>query len=135
MTGVFAEAIGGAIILIEHRYWGFSSPYEVLTTDNLRYLTLNQSIADLTHFASTVKLPFDPHKTSVAAKAPWVLYGGSYAGALTAWVASVSPGTYWAYISTSGVVEAISNFVSYASSIFCVATNDRCPVGILRPRN
>lgn len=86
MTGVFAEAIGGAIILIERksgfdsfrqsttdpsadRYWGFSSPYEVLTTDNLRYLTLNQSIADLTHFASTVKLPFDPHKTSVAAKA------------------------------------------------------------------
>jgi len=59
----------GDIDFFVDRYWGFSSPYEVLTTDNLRYLTLNQSIADLTHFASTVKLPFDPHKTSVAAKA------------------------------------------------------------------
>lgn len=60
----FAEAIGGAIIVLEHRYWGFSSPYAELTTENMQYLTLENSIADLTHFAQTANLPFDPHHSS-----------------------------------------------------------------------
>lgn len=38
--------------------------------------------------------------------------GGSYSGALTAWLESVSPGTFWAYHSTSAPVEAIYDYVS-----------------------
>lgn len=51
------------------RYWGQSSPYQSLTTENLQYLTLQNAIADLTHFAETVDLPFDPQGTSKASKA------------------------------------------------------------------
>lgn len=115
ITGLFAQAIGGATILMEHRYWGNSSPYSVLTTENLTYLTLENAIADTTYFANNVQLPFDTNGSSNAQNAPWVMAGGSYSGALTAWVASVDPGTYWAYYATSAVVQAIDDFVSVAS--------------------
>lgn len=43
-TGVVAQEIGAAIIVIEHRYWGYSSPFAKLTTKNMQYLTLENSI-------------------------------------------------------------------------------------------
>lgn len=58
------------------RYWGQSSPYASLTTKNLQYLTLEQSIADLTYFAKTVKLPFDRNGSSNADKAVSSSYFG-----------------------------------------------------------
>lgn len=48
------------------RYWGESSPFKDLTAETLQYLTLEQSIADLTHFAKTVDLPFDTDHSSNA---------------------------------------------------------------------
>ncbi|GMF67198.1 unnamed protein product [Aspergillus oryzae] len=51
------------------RYWGDSSPYEELTAETLQYLTLEQSILDLTHFAETVQLEFDTSNSSNAPKA------------------------------------------------------------------
>ncbi|MCJ1433440.1 hypothetical protein MMC27_002800 [Xylographa pallens] len=113
ITGLYAEAIGGAVVLLEHRYWGDSSPYQSLTTKNLQYLTLKNSIADLTHFASTIQLPFDLKNTSQAANAPWVLSGGSYSGALSAWTESTAPGTFWAYHASSAPVEAIYDYWQY----------------------
>lgn len=107
------QSIDAAVIVIEHRYWGDSSPYDVLTTENLQYLTLKQNIADLTYFAENVRPPFDTQGKSKASVAPWVLYGGSYSGAVTAWTASTAPGTFWAYFATSAVVQAISNFWQY----------------------
>ena len=76
-------------------------------------MTLENAIADLTYFAKNVKLPFAEHFNSNADAVPWVLMGGSYSGALTAWVASVAPGTFWAYQASSAVVEAISNYWEY----------------------
>jgi hypothetical protein len=112
ITGQFAQAIGGAVVMMEHRYWGDSSPYSVLTAENLTYLTLANSIHDTTYFANNVKLPFDTNGSSSAANAPWVFSGGSYSGALSAWTESVDPGTFWAYHATSAVVQAVYDFVS-----------------------
>ncbi|KAK8211846.1 putative serine peptidase [Phyllosticta capitalensis] len=113
ITGLFAEAIGGAVVMMEHRYWGQSSPYDELTTKNLQYLTLEQSIKDTTHFAKTVALPFDTNGSSNAANAPWVFSGGSYSGALSAWTQAKDPGTFWAYHASSAVVQAIDDFWQY----------------------
>ncbi|KAF2756980.1 putative serine peptidase [Pseudovirgaria hyperparasitica] len=112
-TGVLAEKIGAAVIVLEHRYWGFSSPFTDLSTKNLQYLTLENSIADLTHFARTANLPFDNHGRSNAPKVPWVLAGGSYSGALTAWTATTSPGTFWSYLASSAVVEITGDLWQY----------------------
>ncbi|MCJ1472519.1 hypothetical protein MMC13_001167 [Lambiella insularis] len=113
ITGLYAETIGGAVVMLEHRYWGTSSPYTSLTTENLQYLTLKNSIADLTHFANTAHLPFDKNQSSQASKAPWVLSGGSYSGALSAWTESTAPGTMWAYHASSAPVEAVYNYWEY----------------------
>ena len=48
------------------RYWGTSTPFDNLTAETLQYLTLKQSIADLTYFAKTVDLPFDTNHSSNA---------------------------------------------------------------------
>jgi len=106
---VMAKSIKAAMIVIEHRYWGKSSPFQNLTTENLQYLTLEQNIADLNYFANNVRPGFDKEGTSAPSKAPWILYGGSYSGAVAAWVASTAPGTYWSYVSISRYSCAYTN--------------------------
>ncbi|KAK8209937.1 peptidase S28 [Phyllosticta paracitricarpa] len=113
ITGLFAQAIGGAVVMMEHRYWGESSPYDELTTKNLQYLTLDNSIKDTTYFAKNVKLPFDTNGSSNAENAPWVFSGGSYSGALSAWTQAKDPDTFWAYHASSAVVQAIDDFWQY----------------------
>lgn len=39
--------------------------------------------------------------------------GGSYSGALSAWVSQIDPGTFFAYHASSAVVEAIYHFWQY----------------------
>lgn len=117
LTGLLGQEIGGAVVLLEHRYWGTSSPYDVLTTENLEYLTLENSIYDTTYFANNVKFPFATNASSNADSVPWVFSGGSYSGALAAWVESVDPGTFWAYHASSAVVEVIDDFVSFSSGL------------------
>lgn len=99
--------------MIEHRYWGTSTPYINLTTENLKYLTLDNAIKDFTNFASNIVLPWAPRVKSTADVVPWVMSGGSYSGALSAWTESVAPGTYWAYHASSAPVQAISNYWAY----------------------
>ncbi|KAJ3492691.1 hypothetical protein NLG97_g5207 [Lecanicillium saksenae] len=113
LPGAFAQNVGGATILLEHRYWGYSSPYTNLTTDNLELLNLDQHMQDLIYFANNVQFSFDPTNSSRPTKAPWVLTGCSYSGAVTAWLQDLYPGTYWAYHASSAVVQSVTNFWQY----------------------
>ncbi|ETS81172.1 hypothetical protein PFICI_06174 [Pestalotiopsis fici W106-1] len=113
LPGMYAKAVGGAVVLIEHRYWGQSSPYQNLTVANLQYLTIDQAIADFVNFAKNVKLPFDTSGATNAPQAPWVWVGGSYAGALAAWIEKLAPGVFWAYHASSAPVQAIYDFWTY----------------------
>jgi hypothetical protein len=117
LTGQIAKAVGGAIVMMEHRYWGASTPFDELNIKNLQYLTLNNSILDTTYFANNFRFPFDPNGTSTASKAPWIFVGGSYSGALSAWVHAKVPGTFWAHHATSAVVEAVGDFWRYFSPV------------------
>ncbi|KAK4175357.1 putative serine protease [Triangularia setosa] len=118
IVGLYAQAVGGAIILLEHRYWGESSPFSHLSTSNLTYLTLNDSVADLAHFARHAQLPFDESGQSNAPDAPWIFVGGSYSGNLAAWLSHLSPGTFWAYHASSAPVQAIRHFWQYFTPIW-----------------
>ncbi|KAG5980650.1 hypothetical protein E4U55_003810 [Claviceps digitariae] len=117
LPGVFAQTNGGAAIVLEHRYYGWSSPYQNLTTENLQYLTIDQAIQDIVYFANNVRLPFDPHRSSTPDKAPWILSGGSYPGTLTAWTHDFAPGTFWAYHATSAPLESIQDFWQYYAPV------------------
>lgn len=125
LPGLVAQKVGGAVIVLEHRYWGESSPFEELSAKNLQYLTLENSILDNTYFAKNFIPPFDRSGASAPDKAPWVFSGGSYSGALAGWTATLEPGTFWAYHGTSGVVEGISDFWQYFQPVI-EATPKNC---------
>lgn len=113
LPGEFAKRVSGAVVLLEHRYYGDSSPYDQLTTTNLQHLTLDNAIQDLVYFAENVRFDFDTSGTSTPNNAPWVLTGCSYSGALTAWVNAKVPGTFWAYHASSAVVQALEVLPQY----------------------
>ncbi|KAH8884831.1 hypothetical protein GQ53DRAFT_797563 [Thozetella sp. PMI_491] len=118
ITGYYAQKFGGAVIVIEHRYWGESNPYpDNLTTETLQYLDLPQSVWDMTYFAKNVKLEAGDETISNADEAPWVFVGGSYPGALAGWISRIDPGVFWAYHASSAVVEAIYDFYGYFDAI------------------
>jgi hypothetical protein len=113
MTGVYARELGGAVVMVEHRYYGDSTPYTRLSTKALQFHTLDQAVADFALLARKLALPFDPSGKTNAPKAPWVWVGGSYAGALAAWIEKLAPGTLWAYHGSSGPVQAVYDYWQY----------------------
>ncbi|KIY73984.1 peptidase S28 [Cylindrobasidium torrendii FP15055 ss-10] len=117
INGLIAQQEGGATIVLEHRFYGFSNPLPDLTPESLKLHTIQQAIDDLEYFAYNVELAM-PNGTEVTPdKAPWILIGGSYAGALTSWTMVNKPGLFWAGYSSSGVVEAITDFWKYFEPI------------------
>ncbi|KAL0063139.1 hypothetical protein AAF712_009929 [Marasmius tenuissimus] len=86
ITGYMAQIFNGATVILEHRFFGLSNPVEDLKGTTLaKYHTIDQAVGDLEYFAGNVKLPMDSGGEVAPGKAPWILTGGSYPGALTAW--------------------------------------------------
>ncbi|TFK66312.1 hypothetical protein BDN72DRAFT_961863 [Pluteus cervinus] len=113
INGLIAKQENGATIMIEHRFFGLSNPYPDLTVASLKLLNIQQSVDDLVYFAENVNLPMPGGDQVTPAQAPWILTGGSYAGALTSWTMVNKPGVFWAGYSSSGVVQAIFDFWQY----------------------
>ncbi|KAH9830864.1 serine peptidase like protein [Teratosphaeria destructans] len=110
--GVIAENLGAATIILEHRYFGSSLPYRSFTKANLQYLTVDNALKDVVRFANNFVAPWTDHP-STAKDVPWILIGGSYSAAQTGWIANIMPGTFWAYISASPILQAIPSYWAY----------------------
>lgn len=82
---MIAQQQNGSTVLLEHRFFGESNPTNNLSAASLALLNIDQSSKDLVYFAENVKLPMPGGDAVSPKQAPWVLVGGSYAGALTAW--------------------------------------------------
>ncbi|KAI0158890.1 peptidase S28 [Pestalotiopsis sp. NC0098] len=117
VPGRYAQEFNGAAIVIEHRYWGKSVPFDTLTAETLQYLNLPNAMKDMTNFALNADLEFCEEGDCNANDVPWVLVGGSYSGALAAWTSQLEPGVFHAYHASSAVVEAIHDFWTYFSPI------------------
>jgi hypothetical protein len=46
-------------LTLKDRYWGASSPVDILTPKTMQQLTFKNALADAVYFAKNVKLPFD----------------------------------------------------------------------------
>ncbi|RDB19887.1 putative extracellular serine carboxypeptidase [Hypsizygus marmoreus] len=117
INGQIAQQQNASTIVLEHRFYGFSNPRPDLSVESLRLHTLQQAIDDLVYFANHVNLPMPNGDKLTPDKAPWVLVGGSYSGALTSWTMVNKPGVFFAGYASSGVVEAILNFWEYFEPI------------------
>jgi hypothetical protein len=83
--GEIAIQNSGAMIMLEHRFFGESNPYPDLSVESLRVHTVQQAIDDFEYFSKHVVLPMPGGDSVGPDKAPWVVAGGSYSGALAAW--------------------------------------------------
>ncbi|PPQ68264.1 hypothetical protein CVT26_006180 [Gymnopilus dilepis] len=124
INGQIAQQQNGSTIVLEHRFYGLSNPYPNLNVSSLRLHTIQQAIDDLVYFAQNVNLPMPGGDSVTPDKAPWVLVGGSYSGALTSWTMVNKPGVFVAGYASSAVVEAILDFWQYFE-----------PVRLFMPKN
>ncbi|KAF1352751.1 hypothetical protein EJ07DRAFT_135933 [Lizonia empirigonia] len=111
------KATKGLGVILEHRYYGTSFPTEDLTTENLRFLSTEQALAEVDYFARNVKFAGHEDKDLTAPSTPWIVYGGSYAGAQASFLRVTYPETFWGAISSSGVTVAIYDFWQYFEPI------------------
>lgn len=108
-----AKATRGIGVVLEHRYYGSSMPTPDLSTENLRFLSTEQGIADAVYFAKNIVFPGLEHLDLTAPNTPYLAYGGSYPGAFVAFLRKLYPDIYWGVISSSGVTEAIYDYWEY----------------------
>lgn len=110
------EAHGGLGIILENRYYGASYPFASSTTDELRFLTMEQAIADNAYFAQHAAFPgVEGNGSLCAPNSPWILYGGSLAGAQTAYSVQVygggeGAGVLWGGVASSGTTHAVLEY-------------------------
>lgn len=126
-----AKATNGIGVILEHRYYGTSFPVPDLETENLRFLTTAQALADQAYFQQNVVFPGFEDANLSAPATPHIVYGGSYAGGFVAFMRLLYPDITWGAISSSGVTEAIYDFWQYYDAIKiygpqdCVSTQQK----------
>ncbi|XP_060534670.1 putative serine protease F56F10.1 [Cylas formicarius] len=104
----YARDFGALCFQLEHRFYGKSHPTEDLSTENLRYLTSEQALADLATFIYAMHEEFD-----LQPDVNWIAFGGSYPGSLAAWLRLKYPHLVRGSVSTSGPLLALTDFDEY----------------------
>lgn len=109
-TFALGQVVGARVFALEHRYYGQSQPHEDWTVPNLRELTHEQGLADIAYFIEKQNMLMGGAKK-------WVVFGGSYAGAVSAWFRYKFPHLAIGSIASSAVVNAIYDFYMYMEQI------------------
>jgi pimeloyl-ACP methyl ester carboxylesterase len=102
----YAASLGAAIVILEHRYYGRSQPFDQMTGENLKYLTYEQALEDFAVFQKYIT-----QKMGFTGK--WIFAGGSYSGALSAYYRLKYPELVVGALSSSGVVKTETSFEDY----------------------
>ena len=112
-----------------YRYYGSSHPTESLETDNLRYLSSEQALGDIAVFHDYIV-----KKYQLTENNKWISFGGSYSGALSAWLRIKYPHLIAGAIASSAPVQPELNFVEYLevvqASLATSKQGDECPNAI-----
>ncbi|KAG8322017.1 putative serine protease K12H4.7 [Homalodisca vitripennis] len=104
----YAKQYGALMFQIEHRYYGKSHPTSDASTENLIYLTSEQALADIAYFVEGMNVQYN-----LTSDTKWIVFGGSYAGNLAAWVRLKYPHLIHGAMSASGPVLAKVDFFEY----------------------
>ncbi|CAH0598594.1 unnamed protein product [Chrysodeixis includens] len=110
-----AEQLGAGLFYTEHRYYGKTRPVENTEVENLKYLTIDQGLADLAQFIQYVKS--DEFEGGKYKNGKVVLVGCSYAGTMATWMRLAYPHVVDAAFSDSGPLHAQEDFPEYLEMI------------------
>ncbi len=83
-----------------------------MSTENLKYLSSRQALADFANFRDQMVT-----KYKLMDKNKWICFGGSYSGALSAWLRQTYPNAVVGAVATSAPVLAKLNFVEYVEVV------------------
>lgn len=100
--------LNGILFYTEHRYYGVSRPVPDMTMDNLRFLSVDQALADLAHFIVHVKQSIPEVRHSGV-----ILVGASYSATMATWFMQKYPHLATGAWSSSAPLEAKVDFVEY----------------------
>ncbi|OHT10920.1 Clan SC, family S28, unassigned serine peptidase [Tritrichomonas foetus] len=103
-----ASQTDAKIIALEHRFFGSSFPTDGVTDDNLKYLIIQQVLADIDHFLEFVQRRFCP-----VGGCNIGLVGASYAGSLAAWSRVRYPHLSVGSWSSSSPLKFVTEFPEY----------------------
>jgi hypothetical protein len=116
------QEFNGIGVILETRGYGTSWPYNTSTTDELRYLTTEQIIADNDYFARNVQLPGIDNLN--APKTPWIALGASYPGALTAFTVKTYQNTFLGGIASSALIYGQIEYPGFYDPIQLLGPQD-----------
>lgn len=108
-----AQLTHGIAVVLEHRYYGTSIPTADFSTESLRFLSTEQALADVAFFAKNIVFPGFEDQSITSDNVPYIAYGGSYAGAMVAFLRVVYPDIFFGAIASSAVTEAIVDYWQY----------------------
>lgn len=131
-----AKQHSALVIALEHRFYGESFPTADMSDANLAYLSSEQALGDLArfrHYLASVKggpgAAPDTHSTPPlqlkhsGANSQWVAFGGSYPGALSAWLKTKYPSLFVGTVASSAPVQPEFDFVQYAQVVGAALAN------------
>ncbi|CAK4143629.1 unnamed protein product [Aphanomyces euteiches] len=110
-VGQLAQENKAMMVALEHRYYGNSQPVPNWSTANLKFLTPGGHCKLPRHFVQKKKL---------STSSPWISFGGSYAGSLSAWLKLKYPTRFAGAVASSGPIQARADFSAYSD----VVSND-----------
>ncbi|XP_076916489.1 putative serine protease EDA2 [Bidens hawaiensis] len=116
-VSVLAKKFGAAVVSLEHRYYGKSSPFKSLTTKNLKFLSSKQALFDLAAFRQFYQESINLKLNRTNVDNPWFVFGVSYPGALSAWFRLKFPHLTCGSLASSGVVLAVYNFTEFDQQV------------------
>ncbi|XP_050303623.1 putative serine protease K12H4.7 [Anthonomus grandis grandis] len=103
-----AKQYGALLIYLEHRYYGISQPFSDLSTENLQYLSIHQALEDTANFIEGINNIYN-----LTSDVKWIVFGGSYAGTMAAWMRHKYPHLVTGAMSSSAPLKAILDFHEY----------------------
>lgn len=115
--GVLAKKFGAAVVSLEHRYYGESTPFDTFSTENLKYLSSKQALFDLAVFRQYYQDSLNAKLNRSGVENPWFFFGGSYSGALSAWFRLKFPHLTCGSLASSAVVLAVQDFAEFDQQI------------------
>lgn len=103
-----AEEFNGSLYYTEHRYYGKSHPTENISTENLRFLTIEQALEDVIKFIDFIKSSTPGLRDSKVFVA-----GGSYSATMAVWIRQKYPHVIDAAWASSAPLDAKVDFKEY----------------------
>ena len=101
-----ARELNGTMFYTEHRYYGESRPTDDLSVENMRWLNVNQALADLAHFITEIKRTYPGTENSGV-----IMVGGSYSATMVTWFRQKYPHLVTGVWSSSAPLLAQVDFV------------------------